>query len=168
MKRLIARCLITIISFRRIDISWNGADHTLHFVSKNVNLCFEYKLYNCFLNFARTFYYFYHRWLELLELSLHKFLYVAKLVYNDLMKFSRKFPCPKTSLIRFTFIKLPIRCILNLAVILRRKLLQVSLRRRSNFESSSDLHQFYRDFNANKLKSYYKFQSSVIFSVLID
>ena len=46
------------------------------------------------------------------------------------MKFSKKSPCIKTSLIRFNFIKLPIRCILNLAVSLRRKVLQVSLRRR--------------------------------------
>ena len=45
-------------------------------------------------------------------------------------------PCEKTSLIRFNFIKLPIKCILNLAAILRRNVLQVSIRRRSNFESS--------------------------------
>ena len=58
-------------------------------------------------------------------------------------------------LIQFNFIRLPIRCILNLAAILRRKVSQVSLRRRSNFESSGDRHQFYR-FKANKRQSNYK------------
>ena len=47
------------------------------------------------------------------------------------MKFSEKRSCVKASLIRFNFIKMPIKYILNLAAILRRKVLQVSLRRRS-------------------------------------
>ena len=74
-------------------------------------------------------------------------------------------------MIGFNFIKLPIKCILNLAAILRCKVLQVSLTRRSNFKSSLDRcfnHQFYRDIDANKLQSQYKFQRSVIFSVLFD
>ena len=53
-----------------------------------------------------------------------------------------KLPCNTTSLIRFNFIKLPIKCILNLAVILRRKVLQVSLRRRSNFEAAETVINF--------------------------
>ena len=57
---------------------------------------------------------------------------------------------------------------LNLAAILRRKVLEVSLGRRSIFESSWDLHQFYRNFDANKLQSQYKFQNSLILSVLFD
>ena len=74
-------------------------------------------------------------------------------------------------MIQLKFIKQPIKCILNLAAILRRKVLQVSLRRRSNFKNSLDRcfnHQFYHDFNANTLQSEYKFQSSVTFSVLFD
>ena len=43
------------------------------------------------------------------------------------------------SLIQFSFIKLPKRCILNLAVIPRHEVLKVSLRSHSNFESSCDL-----------------------------
>ena len=78
-------------------------------------------------------------------------------------------PCIKTSsLIQFSFINLPIRCILNLAAILRRNVLQVSLRCRSKFESSWDCHQFYRDFNANKLQLHVKFRSCIIFSVRFD
>ena len=100
--------------------------------------------------------------------TFYKFLKVTKLIFHDFIKFSRRLPCIRISLIQFNFIKLPIRCILNLAAILRGKVLQVSLRRRSNFKSSWDLHQFYRAFNANKLQSHYKFQSSVIFSVLFD
>ena len=45
-------------------------------------------------------------------------------------------------LMQFKIIKLPIRCILNLAAIPSCEVLQVSWRRRSNFESSWDLHQF--------------------------
>ena len=60
------------------------------------------------------------------------------LIFHDFVKFSRKRPCIKTSLMQFKFIKLPIRCILNLAAIPRPEVLQVSLRRRSNFESSWD------------------------------
>ena len=37
---------------------------------------------------------------------------------------------------------------------LRRRVLQVSLRRRSDFESSLDRHQIYRAFKANKLQSH--------------
>ena len=48
-------------------------------------------------------------------------LYVVKLIFHDFIQFSKKRPSIKTSLIRFNFIKLPIRCMLNLAAILRRK-----------------------------------------------
>ena len=61
-----------------------------------------------------------------------------------------------------------LRWILNLTAILSREVLQVSKRLCSKFESSWDLRQFYRGFNANKFQSHYKFQSSVIFSVLFD
>ena len=98
----------------------------------------------------------------------HKFLLATKLIFHDFIKFSRKRPCIETSLMQFNFFKLPIRCILNLTVIPSREVLQFSTRRRSYFESSRDLHQFYRNSNANKLQSHYKFQSSVIFSVLFD
>ena len=61
---------------------------------------------------------------------------------------------------------------LNLAAIQRRKVLEASLRRRSNFKAAEAAalinHQFYSNFNANKLQSQNKFQSSVIFSVLFD
>ena len=100
--------------------------------------------------------------------TFYMFLKVTNLIFHDFIQFSKKRPCNKTSLIWINFIKLPIKCILNLAAILRRKVLQVSLRRLSNFESSWDRHQFYRAFNANKLQSHYKFQNSVIFSVLFE
>ena len=94
-------------------------------------------------------------------------LLVTNLIFQDFMKFSRKRPCIKSSIIGFNFIKLPIKCILNLAAILRRQVLQVSLRPRSNFKRCLDRcfdHQFYRDINANNLQSQYRFHSSVIFS----
>ena len=47
-------------------------------------------------------------------------------------QFSRKRPCIKTSQMQINFIKLPIRCILNLAAVLSREVLKVSSRRRSN------------------------------------
>ena len=55
-----------------------------------------------------------------------------------------------------------------MAAIARHDVLQVSMGRSSNFENCWDFHQFYRAFNANKRQSLYKFQSSVIFSVLFD
>ena len=58
------------------------------------------------------------------------------LSFHDFIKLSKKRPCIKTSLIPFNFIKLLTRCIQNLAAILRRKVLQVLLGRRSIFESS--------------------------------
>ena len=80
---------------------------------------------------------------------------------ENFIEFSRKPPCIKVSLIQFKIIKLPpIGCILNLAAIPSREDLQVSLRRRSNFEAAV-ISIVYRDFNANKLRSQYKFQSSV-------
>ena len=57
--------------------------------------------------------------------TFYKFLLVTKLMH-DFIKFSRKPPCIKTSLMQFKFIKLPIRCIMNLAAILSREILQVS------------------------------------------
>ena len=59
--------------------------------------------------------------------NFYKFLKVIKLIFHDFIKFSKKRPCIKTSLIPFNFIKLPIRCMLNLATTLRRKALQVFL-----------------------------------------
>ena len=50
-----------------------------------------------------------------------------KLIFHDFMKFSRKHSCTETSLYRFNFIKLPIKCILKMAAFLRLKVLQVPL-----------------------------------------
>ena len=55
---------------------------------------------------------------------------VTNLNFHDFRKFSQKRPRYKTSLTRFNFIKLPIKCVLNLAAVLRPKVLQVSSRRR--------------------------------------
>ena len=60
------------------------------------------------------------------------FLQVTELNFYDFINFSKNHPCNKTSQIRFNFIKLHIRYILNLATLLGSKLLEVSLRRRSN------------------------------------
>ena len=57
------------------------------------------------------------------------FLQVTKLLFHDFIKFSKKRPCNKISLIRFNFIKMSIKCILSLAAHLRPKVLHVSLRR---------------------------------------
>ena len=68
-------------------------------------------------------------------LNFFTFLQVAKEVFHDFIKFSKIYVCIKTSQIGFNFIKLPIRCMLNLAAILRRKVLQISLGRRSNLKA---------------------------------
>ena len=77
----------------------------------------EYPGWNC-LNFLRVF-------------------YVAKLIFHYFMKFSKKRPCIKTSLIRFNYYQVAYKmAILKLAAILRRKVLQISLKGHSKFESS--------------------------------
>ena len=96
-----------------------------------------------------------------------KFLYVTKLIFH-FIKFSRRLPGTEFLLIQFNFIKLPKRCILNLAAIPRHEVLLVSLRNNSNFESSCDLNNFTAISMQIKLQSHYQFQSSVIFSVLSD
>ena len=76
----------------------------------------------------------------LVEISFYFLLFVVtKLNFHEFIVFSRKLPCIKFSLIRFNSIKLPIRCILNLAVIPSRDVLQVSSSNKSNFKRIWDL-----------------------------
>ena len=63
------------------------------------------------------------------------FLLITQLTFYDFMKIPTE-TCNKTSLIRFNFIKLPLRYILNLAAIPSCDVFQVSSTRRSNFETA--------------------------------
>ena len=73
-------------------------------------------------------------WLKLLEI----FTSFCRLQSSsfEFLKLSRKLPDKKISLILFIFIKLPIRCISNLAAISSRNVLQVSLSSGYNFRSN--------------------------------
>ena len=86
-------------------------------------------------------------WLKMFEL----FASFCKLLFHDFIKVSRRLPCIKISLNDFNFIKLPIKYILNLAAISRHKVLQVSSRFHSNFESSCDL----KSFTASSMQTIY-------------
>ena len=73
----------------------------------------------------------------------------------------------KISMNRFTFIKLPIKCILNLAAIPRHEDLQVLSRFHSNFECSCDLKNITAISMQVNFSHIINFKNIVIFSVLL-